>query len=73
MHRKPRGHSNAYVDETARWPGNGDGDSTAACIPMIGGGRVDSCKPLPPLALSEDDWRTIGSRMGWVMPRQGND
>jgi hypothetical protein len=63
MHKKPRGHSNLYADETAPW--TGEGDPSKACIPMLGGGRVDTCKPLPPLALSKDEWSIIGIKMGW--------
>lgn len=63
-HKKPRGHSNVYADETERYPD----DPAVACIPMIGGAQVHTCKPLPPLALHRDDWEKIGLKMGWLPP-----
>lgn len=61
-HKKPRGHSNAYVEETEPYPDL----PQKACIPLVGGSRVDTCKPLPPLALDKEEWQEIGRRMGWI-------
>lgn len=60
LHKKPRGHSNVYADETTKYL-----ETDKACIPMIGGSRVDTCKALPPLALGKDEWEEIGRRMKW--------
>ena len=63
-HKKPRGHSNVYADETEPYPTHPE----KACVPLIGGSRVDTCRPLPPLALSREEWEEIGRRMGWLKP-----
>jgi len=67
MTRKlPRGHSNVYAEETEPYPTFPE----KAMIPMIDGAHVDTCRLLPPLALSKQEWETIGRKMGWLpMPR----
>lgn len=62
QHKRPRGHSNLYPDETVPC----DTCPEKASIPMVGGAYVWSCKPLPPLALSREEWEEIGRRMGWI-------
>ena len=66
MHKKPRGHSNLYANETEPYPTNPD----TASIPLIGGSRVDTCRPLPPLALRRQEWEEIGRIMGWLKVRR---
>lgn len=62
VHRAlPRGHSNAYADEAEPWPDLPE----KARVPLSGGSRVDTCRALPPLALSREEWEEIGVRMGW--------
>jgi len=65
-HYKPRGHSNIYPNETTPYPTN----PGTASIPLVGGSRVDTCRPLPPLALSREEWEEIGRRMGWIRKRR---
>lgn len=59
---KPRGHSNAHVDQTEPHPTAPD----KASIPIEGGATVYTVKDLPPLALSRDEWQEIGERMRWI-------
>lgn len=63
----PRGHSNAYADETEPWPHN----TVTARIPIAGGAHVETVRALPPLALDQHEWRAIGVRMGWLDPETG--
>lgn len=69
-HKKPRGHSNVYPEETELATYKERGKviviEGVATIPMSGGSTVYSCKPLPPLALRRDEWETIGRKMGWI-------
>jgi hypothetical protein len=64
-HRLPRGHSNVYADEARPWPG----DEGKALVPLVGGAALDTCRPLPPLALTMAQWQTIGLLMGWITAR----
>ena len=71
-HKKPQGHSNIYADETEPW--TEPGDPARACIPLTGGARVDTYKPLPPLSLSRKEWTEIGFRMRWCRrPKPSKD
>ncbi len=57
------GHSNVHsLHKIKPYPTNPDRFS----IPIQGGATVTSVKDLPPLALSEQEWREIGSRAGWL-------
>ena len=67
MHKKPRGHSNVYANETQAYPDL----PGVACIPMVGGSRVDTCRPLPPLAMCAEEWNEIGRIMGWDVGAAG--
>jgi hypothetical protein len=62
---RPRGHSNAYAEETEPYPSN----PSRASIPLAGGSTVYTCKPLPALSLSREEWEEIGRRMGWIRTR----
>lgn len=66
FHKKPRGHSNVYANETTQWPHPAE---DKACVPLVGGARLETCRPLPPLALSREEWEEIGIRMGWRVRR----
>lgn len=66
---RPRGHSNAYVNQTEPHPHVPD----KAMIPIAGGSRVDTVRDLPPLALSREEWQEIGERMGWAKYRLSAD
>jgi len=58
-----KGHSNVYrLDEVKPYPTNPD----RATIPIQGGASVTTVKELPPLALSREEWETIGRKMGWI-------
>ena len=35
-------------------------------IPIEGGASVYTVKDLPPLALSKEEWLTIGRKTGWI-------
>lgn len=68
-HTMPRGHSNVYAEEThAAW-GFGE-PPLKACVPLAGGSRVDTWRPLPPLALNRREWEEIGVIMGWYRRRK---
>lgn len=62
IQRLPKGHSNVAAEETRPWPDL----PMKARIPLVGGAHVFTVKSLPPLALSEEEWRTIGRAMGWL-------
>jgi hypothetical protein len=58
-----RGHSNVHkLDEVKPYPTNPE----RALVPILGGANVTTVKELPPLAISEDEWKTIGRMMGWL-------
>lgn len=57
-----QGHSNVRTKYTEPWPDN----PLLAKIPLEGGASVYSVKELPPLALSQEEWKRIGERMGWT-------
>ena len=62
MMSKPRGHSNAHVEQTEPYPTM----PHKASIPIEGGATVYTVKDLPPLALDREEWETIGRKMGWL-------
>jgi len=62
-----RGHSNLREDELRRVP-NDSLSGDYAMIPICGGASATTTKELPPLALREREWRTIGEKMGWTLP-----
>lgn len=57
----PKGHSNAQADQAAPYPTN----TEKARIPIEGGASPYKVKALPPLALSREEWATIGRNMKW--------
>lgn len=69
-HKRPRGHSNVYANETEIYKCTIDRkvivQPDVASIPLTGGSSVESCKPLPPLSLRQEEWKTIGLKMGWI-------
>ena len=56
-----RGHTNVVNMDEAKI----DELSRRLMIPLEGGASVDTCKELPPLALSKEEWVTIGRKAGW--------
>ena len=67
--RTPRGHSNPHVEDLTVHPVVPD----KVMIPIEGGASVYTVKPLPPLALSRDEWKRIGDRMNWWMSPAGTN
>jgi len=63
-----RGHSNVYPQTTKL-----DEVSGRAMIEMRGGATVYSCKDLPPLALSREEWVAIGEAMNWIGDPNSDD
>lgn len=58
-----RGHSNVTnLDEILPYPTN----PKRMMIQLEGGADVGTVKDLPPLALSKEEWLTIGRKAGWL-------
>ena len=55
-----KGHSNVYVETI--WV---DPTSGCAMVRLRGGATAMSVKELPPLAMRQSDWLSIGKFMGW--------
>lgn len=67
---KPRGHSNVHAEQAQPHPRLG---TDKAMIPISGGASFNTVRPLPPLALSREEWQEIGERMGWAKYRLNAD
>lgn len=64
-----RGHSNVHAEQAEPHPNISD----KAMIPITGGASFHTVRPLPPLALSREEWETIGERMGWLKHKLSMD
>lgn len=62
----PYGHSNVRSWETEPDPDSDARDTPFARIPLLAEGRTGHSQKVPPLALSQQEWETIGKKMGWL-------
>lgn len=62
------GHSNVHAKQTEIWPNElkVPNAKEIARIPLEGGAGVYTVRELPPLALTREEWETIGRRMSWL-------
>jgi len=57
-----KGHSNVRLEEFTTPPHCPE----KALIGLVGGATLQTCRPLPPLALTRQEWEEIGRKMGWL-------